>query len=93
MVPGGIPQVAVGSLGVAPAGEHHPPLCRERKSGLVVHSQLRPGDPGSATGAVAFLRQGVARLPHRRRRPVLIRADRGFAVEALSARCERRGWP
>ena len=67
-------------------------LCRERKSGLVVHSPLRPGDPGSATGAVAFLRQGVARLPHRRRRPVLIRADRGFAVEALYARCERRGW-
>ena len=25
VVPGGIPQVAVGSLGVAPAGEHHPP--------------------------------------------------------------------
>ena len=72
---------------------YHPLLCRERKRGLVVHSPLRPGDPGSATGAVAFLRQGVARLPHRRRRTVLIRADRGFAVEALYARCERRGWP
>ena len=72
---------------------YHPLLCRERKSGLVVPSPLRPGDPGSATGAVAFLRQGVARLPHRRRRTVLIRADRGFAVEALYARCERRGWP
>ena len=71
---------------------YHPLLCRERKSGLVVHSQLRPGDTGSATGAVAFLRQSVARLPHSRRRPVLIRADRGFDVEALYARCERRGW-
>jgi hypothetical protein len=71
---------------------YHPLLCRERKSGLVVHSQLRPGDTGSATGAVAFLRQSVARLPHSRRRTVLIRADRGFDVEALYARCERRGW-
>jgi hypothetical protein len=71
---------------------YHPLLCRERKSGLMVHSQLRPGDTGSATGAVAFLRQAVARLPHSRRRTVLIRADRGFAVEALYARCERRGW-
>jgi Transposase DDE domain group 1 len=72
---------------------YHPLLCRERKSGLMVHSQLRPGDTGSATGAVAFLRQSVARLPHSRRRTVLIRADRGFDVEALYARGERRGWP
>jgi len=71
---------------------YHPLLCRERKSGLVVHSQLRPGDTGSATGAAAFLRQSVARLPHSRRRTVLIRADRGFDAEALYARCERRGW-
>jgi hypothetical protein len=71
---------------------YHPLLCRERKSGLMVHSQLRPGDTGSATGAVDFLRQSVARLPHSRRRPVLIRADRGFDVEALYAWCERRGW-
>jgi len=70
----------------------HPLLCRERKSGLMVHSQLRPGDTSSATGAVAFLTQCVARLPHSRRRTVLIRADRGFDVEALYARCERRGW-
>ena len=71
---------------------YHPLLCRERKSGLMVHSQLGPGDTGSATGAVPFLRQAVARLPHRRRRTVLSRADRGFDVEALYARCERRGW-
>jgi len=71
---------------------YHPLLCRERKSGLVVHSQLRPGDTGSATGAGAFLRQSVARLPHSRRRTVLIRADRGFDAEALYAQCERRGW-
>lgn len=71
---------------------YHPLLCRERKSGLVVHSQLRPGDTGSATGATAFLRQSVARLPHSRRRTVLIRADRGFDAEALYAQCERRGW-
>jgi hypothetical protein len=71
---------------------YHPLLCRERKSGLMVHSQLRPGDTGSATGAVGFLRQSVARLPHSRRRTVLIRADRGFDVEALYAWCERRGW-
>jgi hypothetical protein len=58
----------------------------------MVHSQLRPGDTGSATGAVGFLRQAVARLPHSRRRTVLIRADRGFDVEALYAWCERRGW-
>ena len=71
---------------------YHPLLCRERKSGLMVHSQLRPGDTGSATGAVAFLRQSVARLPHSRRRTVLIRADRGFDVEALYTACERRRW-
>ena len=71
---------------------YHPLLCRERKSGLMVHSQLRPGDTGSATGAVAFLCQSVARLPSSRRRTVLIRADRGFDVEALYARCERRRW-
>ena len=58
----------------------------------MVHSQLRPGDTGSATGAVAFLRQSVARLPSSRRRTVLIRADREFDVEALYARCERRRW-
>jgi hypothetical protein len=58
----------------------------------MVHSQLRPGDTGSATGAVDFLRRSVARLPHSRRRTVLIRADRGFDVEALYTRCERRGW-
>jgi hypothetical protein len=71
---------------------YHPLLCRERKSGLMVHSQLRPGDTGSATGAGAFLRQSVARLPHSRRRTILIRADRGFDAEALYAQCERRGW-
>ena len=71
---------------------YHPLLCRERKSGLMVHRQLGPGDTDSATGAVPFLRQAVARLPHRRRRTVLSRADRGFDVEALYARCERRGW-
>lgn len=71
---------------------YHPLLCRERKSGLMVHSQLRPGDTGSMTGAVEFLTQTVARLPHSRRRTVLIRADRGFDAEALYAACERRGW-
>jgi hypothetical protein len=70
----------------------HPLLCRERKSGLMVHSQLHPGDTGAATGAVGFLRQAVARLPHSRRRTVPVRADRGVDVEALYARCERRGW-
>jgi hypothetical protein len=71
---------------------YHPLLCRERKSGLMVHSQLRPGDTSSATGVVAFLTQSVARLPHSRRRTVLIQADRGVDGEALDARCERRGW-
>jgi hypothetical protein len=71
---------------------YHPLLCRERKSGLVINSRLRPGDTGTATDAVAFLRQSVARLPHARRRRVLIRADRGFDAEALYAACEQRGW-
>lgn len=71
---------------------YHPLLCRERKSGLMVNSRLRPGDTGSATDAVAFISQSVARLPHSRRRSVLIRADRGFDHEALYARCEARGW-
>lgn len=71
----------------------HPLLCRERTSGLVVNSRLRPGDTGTATGAVDFLAQRVARLPRSRRRRMLVRADRGFAHEGLSARCERRGWP
>ncbi len=71
---------------------YHPLLCRERRSGLVVNSRLRPGDTGTATDAVAFLTQSVARLPYARRRAVLIRADRGFDAEALYAACERRGW-
>lgn len=71
---------------------YHPLLCRERQSGVVIHSRLRPGDTGTATDAVAFLVQSVARLPHSRRRAVLVRADRGFDAEALYAACERRGW-
>lgn len=71
---------------------YHPLLCRDRQSGLVVNSRLRPGDTGTATDAVGFLRQSVARLPHARRRRVVIRADRGFDAEALYAECERRGW-
>ena len=58
----------------------------------MVHSQSRPGDTGTTTGAVAFVSQRLARLPHSRRRTVLLRADRGFDVEALYGRCERRGW-
>jgi len=71
---------------------YHPLLCRERKSGLVVNSRLRPGDTHTGTDAVAFVRQSVARLPHARRRSVLIRADRGFDADALYATCEARGW-
>jgi hypothetical protein len=71
---------------------YHPLLCRERRSGLVIHSRLRPGDTGTATEAVEFLRQSVARLPRARHRTVLIRADRGFDAEALYAACEERGW-
>jgi hypothetical protein len=71
---------------------YHPLLCRERKSGLVINSRLRPGDTGTATDAVAFVRQSVARLPRARHRSVLIRADRGFDAEALYAACEQRGW-
>ncbi len=71
---------------------YHPLLCRERQSGLIVNSRLRPGDTGTATGAAAFLSQSVARLPWSRRRPILFRADRGFDHEALYARSERRGW-
>ncbi len=71
---------------------YHPLLCRERKRGLVVNSRLRPGDTHTATGAVAFVRQSVARLPPARRRSVLIRADRGFDADTLSAMCEERGW-
>jgi len=71
---------------------YHPLLCRERRSGLVVNSRLRPGDTHTATDAVEFLRQSVARLPHARRRSVLIRADRGFDTDALYATCEQRGW-
>jgi hypothetical protein len=71
---------------------YHPLLCRERRSGLVVNSRLRPGDTGTATDAVEFLRQSVARLPRARHRTVLIRADRGFDAEAPYAACEQRGW-
>ncbi len=71
---------------------YHPLLCRERKSGLVIHSRLRPGDTNTASGAVDFLIQSVARLPHARRRTVLLRGDRGFDIAALYAECERRGW-
>ncbi len=72
---------------------YHPLLCRERRSGLVIHSRRRPGDPGPGTDAVGFITQSVARLPYSRRRAVLVRADRGFDAEALYAVCERRGWP
>jgi len=71
---------------------YHPLLCRERRSGLVIHSRLRPGDTSSSTDAVEFLAQSVARLPDARHREVLIRADRGFDAEALYAACEQRGW-
>jgi hypothetical protein len=71
---------------------YHPLLCRERRSGLVVNSRLRPGDTGTAADAVAFIRQSVARLPRARHRNVLIRADRGFDAEVLYAACEARGW-
>jgi hypothetical protein len=71
---------------------YHPLLCRERKTGLVIHSRLRPGDTNTASGAVDFVTQSVARLPHARRRTVLVRADRGFDIGALYAECERRGW-
>ena len=36
--------------------------------------------------------QSVARLPHARRCPVILRADRAFDITALYAECERRGW-
>jgi Transposase DDE domain group 1 len=71
---------------------YHPLLCRERKSGLVIHSRLRPGDTNTASGAVGFLIHSVARLPRQRRRTMLLRADRGFDISALYTECERRGW-
>ena len=71
---------------------YHPLLCRERKSGLVINSRLRPGNTGSATDAVEFLIQSVARLPRPHRRTILIRADRGFDCEAVYACCEKRSW-
>ena len=55
-------------------------------------SSLRPGDTNTASGAVAFVIQSVARLPHARRCTVILRADRGFDITALYAECERRGW-
>lgn len=71
---------------------YHPLLCRERKSGLMIHSLLRPGDTNTMSGAVDFLVQSVARLPQARRRTVILRADRGFDIAELYAQCERRGW-
>ena len=71
---------------------YHPLLCRERKTGLVIHSLLRPGDTNTMSGAVDFLIQSVARLPQARRRTVVLRADRGFDIAELYAQCERRGW-
>lgn len=71
---------------------YHQLLCRERTSGLVVSSRLRPGDTGTATGGASCVSQSVARLPWSRRRTILIRADRSSDHEALYARCERRGW-
>jgi hypothetical protein len=68
----------------------HPWLRRERKSGLVVPSPLRPEDTGSATEATAVLRQSEARWPYSRRPTVLIRADRGCDAAALDAQGERR---
>src|SRR5438094_9025380 len=55
-------------------------------------SSLRPGDTNTASGAVAFVIQSVARLPRARRCPVILRADRAFDITALYAECERRGW-
>lgn len=59
---------------------------------MIVNSRLRPGDTGTATEAVGFVRQSVARLPRAQSRTVLIRADRGLDAEALYAACEQRGW-
>jgi hypothetical protein len=73
---------------------YHPLLCRERKSGLMLHARLRPGNTASPTGeeAVELVAQSVARLPRSRRRTILLRADRAFDVTALYEACERRGW-
>jgi hypothetical protein len=59
---------------------------------LVINSWLRPGNTGSATDAVEFLIQSVARLPRPHRRTILVRADRGFDCEAVYACCEKRRW-
>jgi len=59
---------------------------------LVINSRLRPGNTGTATDAVKFLIQSVARVPRHHRRTILIRADRGLDCEALYALCEKRTW-
>jgi hypothetical protein len=71
---------------------YHPLVCRERQSGLVVNTRLRPGDTGCATDAVSFLIQSGARLPRWLRRKLLVCADRGFDCEAVYGCCEKRGW-
>ena len=61
---------------------YHPLFCRERKSRLVLSNFLRPGNTGSSTGVIDFLREVLSLLP-RKRKGWLLRGDVGFESEEV----------
>jgi len=72
---------------------YHPLLCFEGQSKDFWHGELRPGDAHTASGTVALLTAGFAKIPTGVR-SVIVRADKGFydhkLVEWLEARPRER---
>ena len=77
---------------------YHPQLCRERRTGLSLWSQLRPGNTISSTDFVSFLEESWQVVPKRfqkRRRgslcQVLARMDSGYESEDALRWLEEHG--
>jgi hypothetical protein len=66
----------------------HPLLCFVAETGEWLHAKLRNGHAAASTGAIAFLRECLRRLPAATR--VYLRADEGFFGQGFLAECERR---
>ena len=63
------------------------------KTGDMLDARLRPGDAGSAEGALSFIREVVARAEQQICQVGVIRIDAGFPGEELLSGLERDGTP
>lgn len=71
---------------------YHPLLCFEERRQEFWHATLRPGDAGTNTGAIAFLRRCLAQAPSNiARRRIRVRADAGFFSGHLFDFLEKQG--